>query len=300
MRALAWIALVGAFLPQAPPSAVEILAVQVRLDRAGFSPGEIDGRAGPSTNRAMAGFAKERALPDSEPAAVAAALEREQPVPPTATYRIAEADVQGPFVATIPSDLMQQADLPALSYRNALEGLAEKLHASPALLKKLNPGATFAAGEAITAPNISLAPPEPSPDSVVLRLSKRGSALRVEGPDGRLVFHAPVTTGSQYDPLPIGTWKVTAVLWQPPFHYNPDLFWDADPTHAKATIPPGPNNPVGVVWVDIDKPHYGLHGTPEPSSVGKTASHGCVRMTNWDAARVATLARPGTPVIFEP
>ncbi len=107
-------------------------------------------------------------------------------------------------------------------------------------------------------------------------------------------------TGSEHDPLPIGDWKVTAILWQPEFHYNPELFWDADPAHAKATIPPGPNNPVGVVWIDIDRPHYGLHGSREPSRVGKAASHGCVRMTNWDAARVAALVRPGTRVVFEP
>ena len=300
MKTLAWVALLAAVASQPAAPAVDMLAVQVRLDRAGFSPGEIDGRAGSNTNRAISAFAKERGLPDATPAAVAAALEREQPVPPTATYRIADADVQGPFVDDIPADLMQQADLPALSYRSALEALAEKLHASPALLRRLNPSATFTAGEAITAPNIALAPANGVHEGVVLRLSKRASALRVEGPDGRLVFHAPVTTGSDFDPLPLGQWKVTAVLWLPPFHYNPDLFWDADPSHAKATIPPGPNNPVGVVWIDIDKAHYGLHGTPEPSSVGKTASHGCVRMTNWDAARVAAFARPGTPVYFEP
>jgi lipoprotein-anchoring transpeptidase ErfK/SrfK len=114
------------------------------------------------------------------------------------------------------------------------------------------------------------------------------------------VFYAPVTTGSEHDPLPIGQWKVTAVLWHPDFHYNPELFWDADPTHAKAVVPAGPNNPVGVVWIDLNKEHYGMHGTPEPSQVGKAASHGCVRLTNWDAARLATMVHPGTPVSFEP
>ena len=99
-------------------------------------------------------------------------------------------------------------------------------------------------------------------------------------------MYAPVTTGSEHDPLPIGEWKVTGVQKNPKFHYNPNLFWDAEPAHAKATIPAGPNNPVGVVWVDISKPHYGLHGTPEPATVGKTASHGCVRLTNWDAAKL--------------
>ena len=103
---------------------------------------------------------------------------------------------------------------------------------------------------------------------------------------------------ASHDPLPIGEWKVTGVQKNPSFHYNPDLFWDAEPSHSKATIPPGPNNPVGVVWIDLSKEHYGLHGTPEPGNIGHTESHGCVRMTNWDAARVAALVKPGTPVLF--
>jgi lipoprotein-anchoring transpeptidase ErfK/SrfK len=107
-----------------------------------------------------------------------------------------------------------------------------------------------------------------------------------------------VTTGSEHDPLPIGSWKVTSVEQMPTFNYNPDLFWDADPKHAKTRIPPGPNNPVGVVWIDLSKEHYGIHGTPEPSKVGHTQSHGCVRLTNWDAQRLARWARPGTAVIF--
>jgi lipoprotein-anchoring transpeptidase ErfK/SrfK len=110
---------------------------------------------------------------------------------------------------------------------------------------------------------------------------------------------APVTSGSEHDPLPIGQWKVTSINWMPPFNYNPDLFWDADPSHTKAQINPGPNNPVGVTWVDIDKEHYGIHGTPEPSKIGHTESHGCVRLTNWDAARLAALVAPGTPVTFK-
>jgi lipoprotein-anchoring transpeptidase ErfK/SrfK len=111
-------------------------------------------------------------------------------------------------------------------------------------------------------------------------------------------MYAPVTTGSEHDPLPIGEWKVNGVQKNPTFAYNPDLFWDADAKDAKAKIPAGPNNPVGVVWIDISRPHYGLHGTPEPSTVGKTSSHGCVRLTNWDALKLAALVRPGTKVVF--
>jgi lipoprotein-anchoring transpeptidase ErfK/SrfK len=117
--------------------------------------------------------------------------------------------------------------------------------------------------------------------------------------EGQIIFYAPVTSGSEHDSLPIGNWVVTSVVRNPTYNYNPDLFWDADPANAKAKIAAGPNNPVGVVWIGIDVPHYGIHGTPEPGQIGHSASHGCVRMTNWDATRVADLVRDATPVVFE-
>ena len=130
-------------------------------------------------------------------------------------------------------------------------------------------------------------------------MSKKASALMAYSRDGKVIFYAPVTSGSEHDSLPLGHWLVTAVVHNPTYNYNPELFWDADPGNAKATVPPGPNNPVGVVWIDINKPHYGLHGTPEPGAIGRTASHGCVRLTNWDAARLAGLVAKGTSVVFE-
>ena len=111
-----------------------------------------------------------------------------------------------------------------------------------------------------------------------------------------VLLYAPVTVGSEEDPLPVGDWTITGVFDLPIFNYNPDLFWDADASHAKATIQSGPNNPVGVVWIGIDKEHFGFHGSPEPSQIGRTQSHGCVRMTNWDAMRLAALVTEGTPV----
>ena len=113
------------------------------------------------------------------------------------------------------------------------------------------------------------------------------------------MFFAPVSSGSVHDPLPPGDWKVTGVGWHPVFHYNPELFWDATSTDEKATIKAGPNNPVGVVWIALNLEHYGLHGTPEPANLGRTESHGCVRLTNWDAARVAALVKAGTSVTFK-
>jgi lipoprotein-anchoring transpeptidase ErfK/SrfK len=147
-------------------------------------------------------------------------------------------------------------------------------------------------------PNAKPAAPADAGD-VAVQVSREESALRVTRADGSPVFFAPVTTGSQHDPLPPGNWTVVGVQWHPPFHYNPNLFWDAKPQDTKATIKPGPNNPVGVVWISLNLEHYGIHGTPEPGHVGHTESHGCVRLTNWDAARVASLVKRGTPVVFK-
>jgi lipoprotein-anchoring transpeptidase ErfK/SrfK len=135
---------------------------------------------------------------------------------------------------------------------------------------------------------------------VIVTVKASTSDLVVRDASGQIVMYAPVTTGSQHDPLPIGEWKVNGIQFNPQFRYNPDLFWDADPAHSKATLAPGPNNPVGLVWIDLSKPHYGIHGTPEPAAIGKSESHGCVRLTNWDALRLAGLVKPGTRVIFQP
>jgi len=200
---------------------------------------------------------------------------------------------------------MEQASLPALGYRTVLEMRGERFHASPKLLQRLNPGATFAvAGEIVRVPNVPPPPPlaprgTDGLPSVIVTVSKSARTLRVAGEDGGLLLQAPVTVGSEHDPLPIGDWEVTGLWPNPVFHYNPELFWDAKPADGKATIPPGPNNPIGVVWIDLDLEHYGIHGTPEPGHVGHTESHGCVRLTNWDAARVAALVKPGTPVHFK-
>jgi lipoprotein-anchoring transpeptidase ErfK/SrfK len=134
---------------------------------------------------------------------------------------------------------------------------------------------------------------------VVVTVSKRARVLRVEGADRAVLLQAPVTVGSEHDRLPIGEWAVTGLSPNPVFHYNPDLFWDAEPSHSMAHIQPGPNNPVGVMWIGVTREHYGLHGTPEPARVGHTASHGCVRLTNWDVLRVAARVTKGTRVVFE-
>jgi lipoprotein-anchoring transpeptidase ErfK/SrfK len=117
--------------------------------------------------------------------------------------------------------------------------------------------------------------------------------------DGKTLAQFPASMGSEHDPLPLGNWKVKGVARNPVFHYNPKLFWDADATQVAAKIPAGPNSPVGVVWIDLSKKNYGIHGTPEPSVIGKTQSHGCIRLTNWDAAALAQAVSPGTPAVLQ-
>jgi lipoprotein-anchoring transpeptidase ErfK/SrfK len=287
----------------------DAIGIQVALDRAGFSTGVIDGRIGANTTRAMEAYRRER---QSDPA----------PDPqPLVEYRITATDVAGPFSPDIPTDLLEQSKLHTLAYRSVEEALAERFHCTSELLRSLNPSIAFEENAVVRVPNVEpfvIPAPEPTAphpvgtieraaaaDSakndllpVAVTVSKAARSLTVTDADGKTIFFAPVTTGSGHDPLPVGEWKVNGVQRNPSFKYNPELFWDADPSHIKATVPPGPNGPVGVVWIDVSKEHYGLHGTPEPSQVGRTESHGCVRLTNWDAWRVASLVKPGTRVVF--
>ena len=269
-----------------------ILRAQILLDRANFSPGEIDGQTGANFSRALSGFQEARKLPVSGKLdeATWAALNADT-TPAVVPYRITEADVAGPFV-DVPQDLLEQSKLKALGFKNAEEALGEQFHVSPALLKRLNPGATFAAGEELQVPNVLMTAPAVKAAKIVV--SKAGWTRALDA-SGAILAQFPSSSGSEHDPLPIGEWKITGVAKNPPFHYNPQLFWDATPGHEKAKIPPGPNNPVGVVWIDLTKEHYGIHGTPEPSNVGHTQSHGCIRLTNWDAMKLAAMVAPNLP-----
>jgi lipoprotein-anchoring transpeptidase ErfK/SrfK len=309
--------------PATPFTAPANMAVEVALDRLGFSSGVIDGKATRFDMAALRGFqaANDLSVTGKLDDKTKQALGSAAQVPATRLVKIPDAFAQQPFIPDLPKETSKQAEYDHLSYRNLTEALAERFHTTPETLAALNggPSAKVGAGATIRVPNVAdvdpstlgederdwnktlvtlgVSPSQPQADRV--EVSKSAGTLRAYDASGKILAQFPVTTGSEHDPLPIGDWKILGVSKNPDFHYNPKLFWDAKGS-KDALLKPGPNGPVGVVWLDLSKEHYGIHGTGEPGSIGNSESHGCVRLTNWDAARLTQMVKVGTKVVFKP
>jgi lipoprotein-anchoring transpeptidase ErfK/SrfK len=302
-----------------------IFKAQVWLDRAGFSPGEIDAHGGENFDKALRTYQQANGLEATgkldEPTWNALANSSSDAT--VRNYTIAAGDVERPFVKRIPKQFSDMAKLERLAYQSPRELLAERFHMSEQLLSALNKGKTFdregvgivvanvaemefAHGAAHAATRLRNTAAERSPKSSAdasrkaerVEVDKSERSVRVLGTDGKLIAFYPASIGSTEKPAPSGKFVVRSVKFNPSYHYNPKYAFKGQKATEPVTVPPGPNNPVGLVWIDLSAESYGIHGTPQPQNVSKTESHGCVRMTNWDALALAKLVHKGTPVDF--
>jgi lipoprotein-anchoring transpeptidase ErfK/SrfK len=306
MSMIAGAAMLALMLAQAAalaqePSETDALALQVELARAHASPGAIDGKMGKNTQTAIKAFQQMQGLePTGEPDdKTREALQQFAGEPVTIDYTITGEDTKGPFVDEIPEKMEEQAKLDHLGYASPAEALAEKFHMDQDFLESLNKGKDLAEpGTVITVANLADAPPLEG-EVKRIKVDKTLESVQVFDAGGKLVAQYPATIGSPDTPSPEGEHKIKGVAEMPEYTYDPQkLDFEGVESDEKFTIAPGPNNPVGVVWIDIDAPSYGIHGTAEPETIRRASSHGCVRLTNWDAMQLAKAVKPGIPVEF--
>lgn len=277
-----------------------LIRAEVLLDRARFSPGVIDGLDGDNLRQAIAGFETAHGLPADGKLndAVWTAMTEADPGPVVQSYTISEEDLKGPFIGEAPKDFEAMSKLPALGYTGPAQALAEKFHMDEALLKALNPNADFSR----VGTTITVAMPRSDrigAEVASIEVDKAKRALRAYDAGGKLLALYPASVGSTERPAPSGVLAVRAVAPRPAYYYDPKrlTFGRAEGT-GRLKIAPGPNNPVGSTWIDLTQDTYGIHGSPDPRTVGKAQSHGCVRLTNWDVAELGKAVKRGTKVVF--
>jgi len=275
-----------------------LIKAEVLLDRANFAPGVIDGRMGENAQNALKAYDKAHALPVSGELDQKTwdALNAGDHTPVLMTYTVTPQDVAGPWTPNVGEDFVKMAALPSLGYTSELQMLAERFHMDQGLLTALNPGVDLAKPGipiVVVDPGQATLPPV---DHIVV--DKATKSVTAYGASNQVVAVFPATVGSTERPSPKGTWKVKGVAQNPDYTYDPAKLTWGPKKAGKLHIPPGPNNPVGVVWIALTAPDYGIHGTPDPHVVGKTASHGCVRLTNWDAEELSKAVKPGVKVTF--
>ena len=280
-----------------------VLRAQVYLDRIHFSVGAIDGRWGRNSAITTWWYQRARGLEatgEVDELTFRRLAAEAGYAPVVVRYTLTADDVKGPF-RPVPDSPYEKAQLSYLGYESLREELAEHFHMDQDFLQQLNPDVKFSeltAGATINALNVRPLMTADQPDIARIVISIAGNSFSCFDANGNLVFHAPTTLGSSYDPSPSETLHIVKVFQNPSFHYDPTLYHEVPDTEPDAHLPPGPNTPVGVVWMALSKEHYGIHGTPDPESIGYASSHGCVRLTNWDAEEVSHRVRPGVEVAF--
>jgi lipoprotein-anchoring transpeptidase ErfK/SrfK len=283
-------------------SGPSVLRAQIYLDRVHYSVGAIDGRWGRNSAISVWFFQRARGMQatgdlDEQTFQRLAAEAAYAPV--VVTHTLTPDDLKGPF-QSIPESPYEKAKLNHLGYETLREKLAERFHASEEFLELLNPGVNFSELNAgtINVPNVREAMTADTHDVARIVISISGNALNGFDANGNLVFHAPTTVGAGYDPSPTENLHIVKIFPNPSFHYDPTLYHEVSDSAPDAQLPPGPNTPVGVVWMALSKQHYGIHGTPDPESIGYASSHGCIRLTNWDAEELEHRVSEGVPVAF--
>lgn len=275
---------------------LETIALQVMLDRSRHSPGVIDGYMGSNTRRAIRYYRQANGLPEGDGVdeELISSLAKTYGGPTFTTHKISEEDASSQFPEN-PDDFAEMAKDDRLNYESASEMFSERFHMDQGFLEALNPNANFSqAGTTLVI--VSHGDEELAAGIAKIEVRKDDNTVAALDEDGKLIASYPATIGSDDFPSPNGEMKVKAIATEPKYYFDPgDQKWGPG---KRLTIAAGPNNPIGGTWIDLGKEGYGIHGSPDPQMVGKRTSHGCVRLTNWDAEELARAVTTGVPVIF--